>query len=122
MINKVILVGRLGQDIELKKTVNNTSTCNFSLACNRNYRNASGNQETDWIRCVAWRQSAEFLANYAKKGSIIAVEGRIQVRSFEGQNGKVNLTEVVCESVQIIGSRNSSNESSLSSSSFLRVL
>ena len=104
MINRVVLVGRLTKDIELKKTTNNISTCNFTLACNRRFQsNQPGAQNADFINCVAWRQSADFLANYASKGSVVGVEGRIQTRSYDGQNGKVYVTEVVCDSVQLIG-------------------
>lgn len=106
MINKVVLVGRLTKDIELKKTANNISTCTFTVACNRRFQsNQPGGQTADFINCVAWRQSADFLANYAVKGSIVGVEGRIQTRSYDGQNGKVYVTEVVCDNVQLIGSK-----------------
>lgn len=108
MINKVVLVGRLTKDIELKKTPNNISTCNFTVACNRRFQSKQeGAQDADFINCVAWRQSADFLANYASKGSIVGVEGRIQTRSYDGQNGKVYVTEVVCDNVQLIGSKSS---------------
>ncbi len=113
MINRVVLVGRLTKDIELRKTNSNISTCTFTLACNRRYSstNNNNNQPTaDFISCVAWRQSADFLAQYASKGSIVGVEGRITTRSYDGQNGKVYVTEVTCDSVQLIGgNRNSSN-------------
>ena len=108
MINKVVLVGRLTKDIELKKTTNNISTCTFALACNRRFQsNQPGAPTADFINCVAWRQSADFLANYASKGSIVGVEGRIQTRSYDGQNGKVYVTEVICDNVQLIGSKSS---------------
>lgn len=111
MINRVVLVGRLTKDIELKKTTNNISTCNFTLACNRRFQsNQPGAQNADFINCVAWRQSADFLANYASKGSVVGVEGRIQTRSYDGQNGKVYVTEVVCDSVQLIGASKNPSE------------
>ena len=113
MINRVVLVGRLTKDIELRKTNSNISTCTFTLACNRRYSSANNNNNqptADFISCVAWRQSADFLAQYASKGSIVGVEGRITTRNYDGQNGKVYVTEVTCDSVQLIGgSRNSSN-------------
>ena len=104
MINNVVLVGRLTKDIELRKTSSNISTCTFTLACNRKYTSGNSNGPTaDFISCVAWRQSADFLAQYASKGSIVGVEGRITTRNYEGQNGKVYVTEVTCDSVQLIG-------------------
>ena len=111
MINNVVLVGRLTKDIELRKTSSNISTCTFTLACNRKYTSGNSNGPTaDFISCVAWRQSADFLAQYASKGSIVGVEGRITTRNYEGSNGKVYVTEVTCESVQLIGgSKNASN-------------
>ena len=112
MINSVVLVGRLTKDIELRKTSSNISTCTFTLACNRKYssNNNNGQPTADFINCVAWRQSADFLAQYASKGAIVGVEGRITTRNYEGQNGKVYVTEVTCDSVQLIGgSKNSGN-------------
>ncbi len=110
MINNVVLVGRLTKDIELRKTSSNISTCSFTLACNRKYTSGNSNGPTaDFISCVAWRQSADFLAQYASKGSIVGVEGRITTRNYEGSNGKVYVTEVTCDSVQLIGgSKNAS--------------
>ena len=107
-INSVTLVGRLTRDIELRKTNSNISVCSFTVAVDRRYQSQQNNgQSADFISCIAWRQSAEFLANYASKGTIIGVEGRIQTRSYDGQNGKVYVTEVVADNVQIISNRNS---------------
>lgn len=107
MINNVVLVGRLTREIELKKTSSNTSYCRFTLACDRKYSSANNNNNNqptaDFISCVAWRQSADFLAQYARKGAIVAVEGRITTGSYDGQNGKVYTTDVTCESVRLIG-------------------
>ena len=112
MINRVVLVGRLTKDIDLRKTNSNTSVCSFTLACNRRFAQ-QGQQTADFINCIAWRQSAEFLAKYASKGAIVGVEGRITTRNYEGQNGKVYVTEVTCDSVQLIGgNRSNSNASS----------
>ena len=106
MINRVVLVGRLTKDIDLRKTNSNTSVCSFTLACNRRFAQ-QGQQTADFINCIAWRQSAEFLAKYASKGAIVGVEGRISTRNYEGQNGKVYVTEVTCDSVQLIGGNRS---------------
>ncbi len=116
MINNVVLVGRLTKDIELRKTSSNISTCTFTLACNRKFSsNANNGQPTaDFINCVAWRQSADFLAQYASKGAIVGVEGRITTRNYEGQNGKVYVTEVTCDSVQLIGGSRSGASNNVS--------
>ena len=104
MINNVTLVGRITKDIELRKTPSGLSTCSFTVACNRRKRQEE--QQADFINCVAWRQSAEFLTNYAHKGTIVGVEGRITTRNYEGQNGRVYITEVTAENVCIIGQPN----------------
>ncbi|MBR3251154.1 MAG: single-stranded DNA-binding protein [Erysipelotrichaceae bacterium] len=115
-INSVTLVGRLTKDIELRKTSSNTSVCNFTVAVDRRFQSQQQNgQSADFISCIAWRQSADFLAQYASKGTIVGVEGRIQTRSYDGQNGKVYVTEVVADSVQIISNRNGANASANSS-------
>ena len=106
-INNVTLVGRLTKDIELRKTSSNTSVCNFTVAVDRRFQSQQNNGPTaDFINCIAWRQSADFLSSYASKGTIVGVEGRIQTRSYDGQNGKVYVTEVVADNVQIISNRN----------------
>lgn len=100
-LNNVILVGRLTKDIDLRKTQSNISNCKFTLAVNRRFNN----EEADFINCVAWKQSAEYLSNYAKKGTIVSVEGRIQTSSYEGKNGTVYATEVIADNVQIISEK-----------------
>ena len=98
MINKVILVGRITKDPELRKTSSGISTVSFTLACNRRFSNSQGGQDADFINCVAWRQSADFMANYVKKGSLLGVEGRIQTRNYKDQSDRtVYVTEVVTE-------------------------
>ena len=104
MINSVVLVGRLTKYIELRKTNSNISTCTFTLAVDKRYKSTQeGAQTADFINCVAWRQTADYLGQYAAKGGIVAVEGSIQTRSYEGQNGRVYVTEVVCDNVKLIG-------------------
>ena len=106
MINSVCLVGRLTRDPELKYTGNNIAVASFSLAVNRNFKDANGERETDFINCVIWRQKAEDLANWAKKGALIGITGRIQTRSYENQQGqRVYVTEVVAENFQMLESR-----------------
>ena len=106
MMNSVCLVGRLTRDPELKYTTSNIAVATFSLAVNRNFKDANGERETDFINCVIWRQQAENLANWAKKGALIGITGRIQTRSYENQQGqRVYVTEVVAENFQMLESR-----------------
>src|SRR5699024_4941136 len=109
MMNRVVLVGRLTRDPDLRYTPNGVAVANFTIACNRPFRNQQGEQEADFINCVVWRRAAENLANYMKKGSLIGVDGRLQSRSYEGQDGKmVYVTEVVADNIQFLESRGSS--------------
>lgn len=104
MINRVVLVGRLTKDIELRKTPQGVSTSTFTLACDRIVKKDS-QPTADFIQCVAWRQGADFLHKYAKKGDIVAVDGRIVTRNYEGNHGKVYITEINCESVRLISKK-----------------
>ena len=98
MINNVVLVGRMTRDAELRYTPSNVAVATFSLAVNRNFKGANGERETDFINCVIWRQQAENLANWAKKGALIGITGRIQTRNYENQQGqRVYVTEVVAD-------------------------
>ncbi|MDY4072474.1 MAG: single-stranded DNA-binding protein [Enterococcus gallinarum] len=106
MINNVVLVGRLTKDPDLKYTSNGTAVATFTLAVNRNFTNQSGEREADFINCVIWRKPAETLANYAKKGVLIGVTGRIQTRSYDNQQGqKVYVTEVIADNFQLLESK-----------------
>lgn len=106
MINNLTLVGRLTKDPDLKYTGNGTAVAAFTLAVNRNFTNQSGEREADFINCVIWRKPAETLANYAKKGVLIGVTGRIQTRSYDNQQGqKVYVTEVVADNFQLLESK-----------------
>jgi len=103
MINNVVLVGRLTKDPDLKYTGNGTAVATFTLAVNRNFTNQSGEREADFINCVIWRKPAETLANYAEKGVLIGVTGRIQTRSYDNQQGqKVYVTEVIADNFQLL--------------------
>ena len=109
-MNNVSLVGRLTKDVELKYTGSQTAVASGTLAVNRQFKNANGEREVDFINFVAWRKPAEILSSYASKGSQIGITGRIQTRSYEGNDGKrVYVTEVVAESINLLDSR-SSNE------------
>ncbi len=115
MINNVILIGRLTRDVELRYTPNNVAVGAFTLAVNRNYKNAAGDREADFINCVIWNKQAENLANWTRKGHLIGITGRIQTRSYENQQGqRVYVTEVVAESFQVLEKRDdSANYSSM---------
>ncbi|MBM7643711.1 single-stranded DNA-binding protein [Streptococcus loxodontisalivarius] len=106
MINNVVLVGRMTRDAELRYTPSNQAVATFSLAVNRNFKNQNGEREADFINCVIWRQQAENLANWAKKGTLIGITGRIQTRNYENQQGqRVYVTEVIADNFQILESR-----------------
>ncbi|MBC1340897.1 single-stranded DNA-binding protein [Listeria welshimeri] len=108
MMNRVILVGRLTKDPELRYTPAGVAVATFTLAVNRTFTNQQGEREADFINCVVWRKPAENVANFLKKGSMAGVDGRVQTRNYEGNDGKrVYVTEIVAESVQFLEPRNS---------------
>lgn len=112
MINNVVLVGRLTRDAELRYTPSNVAVATFTLAVNRNRKNENGEREADFINCVIWRQQAENLANWAKKGALIGIVGSIQTRNYENQQGqRVYVTEVIANQFQMLESRNQQNQS-----------
>ncbi|RNF39924.1 single-stranded DNA-binding protein [Planococcus salinus] len=116
MINRVVLVGRLTKDPDLRYTPSGVAVARFTLAVNRTFSNAQGEREADFINCTVWRKQAENTANFLKKGSLAGVEGRIQTGSYEGQDGKrVYTTEVVADSVQFLEPRNANTNTDRSS-------
>lgn len=111
MINNVVLVGRMTKDADLQYTANNIAVATFNLAVNRNFKNNNGEREADFINCVIWRQQAENLANWAKKGALVGITGRMQTRNYENQQGqRVYVTEVVADSFQLLESRNAQGQ------------
>ena len=111
MLNNISLVGRLTKDVELRYTPSNVAVATFTLAVNRTFKNENGEREADFINCVMWRQQAENLANWAKKGALIGVTGRIQTRSYDNQQGqRVYVTEVVAEQFQLLESKGQGNQ------------
>ena len=109
-INRVVLIGRLTRDPELRKTQSGTSVCSFTLAVNRR-QNQDGTQDADFINCVAWNKLADNIQLYQKKGKRLGIEGRINTRSYDNQQGqKVYVTEVVAENVEFLTPRNDFNE------------
>ena len=108
MINRVILVGRITKDPEMKQTQSNIAVVSFTLAVNRQFTDSSGERQADFIQCVVWRKQAENLARFVKKGALLGIEGRIQTRNYESDNGTRYVTEVVCDSVQFLESKGDS--------------
>ena len=114
-MNKAILVGRLTKDPEMRTTSSGVAVTSFTVAVNRPYQDQSGERQTDFINCVIWRKQAENVAKYCTKGSLVAVEGRIQTRSYDHQDGsKRYVTEVVCDNVTFLSSKNSNAGESMS--------
>ena len=105
-MNQAILIGNLTRDPELSTTPSGVSVCRFSIAVNRNYKSADGQQETDFFNIVAWRAQADFCGKYLKKGRKIAVIGNIQNRSYDDKDGnKRYVTEIIANNVEFVGPR-----------------
>ena len=112
-MNKVILMGRLTKDPEVKTTGSNIPVCSFTIACDRRFKSQNGERQSDFISCVAWRQQATLLGNYFHKGSRIAVVGSLQSRSYDDQNGqKRYVTEVVVEEIEFVDTKSESGNGS----------
>ena len=111
MLNKVILMGRFTKDPELRSTPQSVSVCNFRLAVTRNYKNG-GNYESDFIDCVAWRNTAEFVFKYFKKGNLVCVEGSLQSRNWEQDGQKRTAVEVMVDNTYFVESKRDASESS----------
>lgn len=107
-MNKVILVGRLVKDPEVKTTQSQIAFCGFTIAVDRKFKSASGERQADFISCVAWRQQAEFLGKYFQKGSRVGIVGNLQSRTYDDANGKkVYVTEVVVDEIEFVDSKGS---------------
>ena len=112
-MNKIILVGRLTKDPEIRSTSAGFSTANFTVAVNRRYKNKEGGYDADFLPCVAFRQTADFIGKFFKKGSLIGLEGSVQTRSYDAQDGtKRYVTEVNVENVEFVGGKNDTSSSS----------
>ncbi|OQX93568.1 MAG: hypothetical protein B6I17_02410 [Tenericutes bacterium 4572_104] len=112
MFNKVVLIGRLTKNPELRYTsTNNLPVVSFTLAVNRPFANQSGDRKVDFINCTAWRKQAENIHKYVSKGSMVAVEGKLQTRDYmdEKINARRYITEVICDSVVFLDTRNQNN-------------
>ena len=112
-MNKIILVGRLTKDPEVRTTSAGFNTVNFTVAVNRNFKNKEGNYDADFLPCVAFRQTADFISKFFKKGNMICLDGRVQTRNYDAADGsKRYVTEVVVENVEFVGGKNDSSSSS----------
>lgn len=122
MINRVVLVGRLTKDVDLRYTGNGMAVASFTLAVNRQFTNAQGEREANFIQCVIWRKAAENFKNFTHKGSLVGIDGRIQTRSYDNQQGqRVYVTEVVADNFSLLepkGNVGVQNNQSNSSDSF----
>ena len=107
MLNRVVLVGRMTRDPELRRTSTGAAVASFTIAMNRNFTNQNGERQADFIPCVVWNKTAENVSRYCAKVSLVGVDGRLQSRQFENQDGRrVTVVEVVCDSVQFLETRN----------------
>lgn len=112
MINRVILVGRLTKNPEIKKTIKGTSNCKFTLAVNRKVK-SDGQPEADFISCVAWNKVADLMYQYLHKGSLIGIDGKIQTGQYKNNNGETIYTsDVVVENIQFLESKKNENAES----------
>jgi len=116
-MNKVILVGRLTKDPEVKNTASQVTVCRFTIAVDRRFKDQNGQRQADFINCVAWRQTANFISSYFHKGSRIGVVGSIQTRSYDDQSGQKRfVTEVVVDEAEFVESASQSHQQSGQSS------
>ena len=109
MINRAVVCGRLVRDPELRRTQNGTPVTSFTLAVNRTFKNAYGQQEADFLNCVAWNKTAEIVERYCKKGNLVGVDGRLQSRSYQdNQSNNRTVVEIIADQVQFMQSKDSS--------------
>lgn len=112
MLNSIVLTGRLTKDVDLRFTKSGTAVGSFTIAVDRQFRSANGERETDFINCAIWRKSAENLAKFTHKGSLVGVEGHIQTRTYDNAQGnKVYVTEVIVENFALLEPRQTSQNS-----------
>lgn len=111
MINNIVLTGRLTKDVDLRFTSTGTAFGSFTLAVDRKFKGQNGEKETDFINCVIWRKAAETFAEYTRKGLLVGIEGRVQTRSYDNQQGqRVYVTEVVVENFTFLEFKNAKND------------
>lgn len=110
MINRAVLIGRLTRDPELKYTANGVAVASFTMAVNRQFTNANGEREADFISCIVWRKAAENFCNYTHKGSLVGIDGRIQTSSYEKEGQRVYSTQVVVDSFSLLEPKQQSQQ------------
>ena len=122
-MNKVILIGRLARDPEMRTTASGTNVTRFTVAVSRPFTGQGGDRGTDFISCIAWRRQAENIAKYCTKGSQVAVEGRIQTGSYDGQDGtKRYTTDIVADNVTFLGSRGNNDNAGFTNDSYVQEM
>lgn len=122
MLNKVILIGRITKDPELRKTQSGASVVSFTLACNRRNKQ-EGQPDADFINCVVWNKVAEAVEQHVTKGELLGISGRIQTRNYDDRNGRrVYVTEVLCDSVQFLESKKASTEQAVANTQSYNTL
>ena len=111
MLNRIVIIGRLTRDPEMRQTPSGTAVCTFTLAVDRSFKSANGERETDFIPVVAWRQLGENCAQYLAKGKLAAVDGRLQIRTYQAQDGsKRTAAEVVADNVRFLSPKSDDSE------------
>lgn len=122
-MNKVILIGRLARDPEMRTTASGTNVTRFTVAVSRPFTGQGGDRGADFISCIAWRRQAENIAKYCTKGSQVAVEGRIQTGSYDGQDGaKRYTTDIVADNVTFLGSRGNNDNAGFANDSYIQEM
>lgn len=117
MLNTVAIMGRLARDPELRQTQTGKSVASFTIACDRGRKDPNGNSQTDWIPCTAWEKTAEFICKYFQKGQMIALDGRLQSRSYQDKNGQTRTAlEIVANNANFCGSKESTHPTQTSPS------
>lgn len=114
MINRTVLVGRLTKDPEIRYTQSGMAVANFTVAVNRQFTNANGEREADFISCIVWRKAAENFCNFTHKGSLVGIDGRIQTSSYEKEGQRVYATQVVVDSFSLLEPKQQSQQSNVS--------
>lgn len=110
MINRTVLVGRITKDPEIRYTQSGMAVANFTVAVNRQFTNANGEREADFIGCIIWRKAAENFCNYTHKGSLVGIDGRIQTSSYEKEGQRVYSTQVVVDSFSLLEPKQQSQQ------------